>query len=185
MMSYRTVTTLAVVLLLFPLPALSSDTDVEEAYRIRMMRSLPAGRSLVVRGPSTERPGVILMGQRGYDDKNARLRAIKGEALTMEATGYSPRRPSTFPHTDGTTALGLPAGYGVVAVDPQVIPLGTRLYVEGYGYAIAADVGGAIQKRRIDLCFNSRKNALRFGREAVRVHIIGWGGAPSNALAKR
>ncbi len=54
----------------------------------------------------------------------------------------------------GLTATGIRAKYGVVAVDPRIIPLGTRLYIPGYGYAIAADTGGAIKGRRIDLCID-------------------------------
>jgi 3D (Asp-Asp-Asp) domain-containing protein len=53
-----------------------------------------------------------------------------------------------------------------------VIKLGTYVYVEGYGFAIAADTGGAIKGNRIDLCFNSRREALNFGRKTVKVHIL-------------
>jgi 3D (Asp-Asp-Asp) domain-containing protein len=60
----------------------------------------------------------------------------------------------------------------VVAVDPSVIPLGSRLFIEGYGYAIAGDTGGAIQGMRIDLCFNSYDEAIRFGRRTVKVYIV-------------
>ena len=64
---------------------------------------------------------------------------------------------------------------GVVAVDPRVIPLGTLLYVEGYGFAIASDIGSAIKGNKIDLCYTTRKEALRFGRKKVRVHIFAKG----------
>jgi 3D (Asp-Asp-Asp) domain-containing protein len=61
---------------------------------------------------------------------------------------------------------------GLVAVDPAQIPLGTRLYIEGYGYAIADDVGGAIKGNKIDLAFDNRADALQFGRRNVTVHIL-------------
>ena len=64
------------------------------------------------------------------------------------------------------------AGRGVVAVDPSVIPLGTHLYVEGYGYAVAGDTGGNIRGRRVDLCYNTYDEAIRFGRQQVRVFIL-------------
>jgi 3D (Asp-Asp-Asp) domain-containing protein len=64
------------------------------------------------------------------------------------------------------------ATYGLVAVDPRVIPLGTHLYVEGYGFALAADTGGAIKGNRIDLCYDSVAFANRFGRKKVRVHVL-------------
>ncbi|HET6947256.1 MAG TPA: 3D domain-containing protein, partial [bacterium] len=73
---------------------------------------------------------------------------------------------------DDVTALGIRAGFGVVAVDPAVIPLGSRLYIEGYGYAIAADTGSAIKGMRIDLGYDTKGQALRFGRRPVRVYII-------------
>lgn len=60
----------------------------------------------------------------------------------------------------------------VVAVDPSVIPLGTKLYIEGYGYAEAADTGGAIRGRKIDLFFNDNSDALSWGRRTVKVRIL-------------
>ncbi len=90
--------------------------------------------------------------------------------LEMEATAYTAHRSGGT--GTGRTASGLPAGYGLVAVDPRVIPFGTVLYIEGYGMAIAADRGRAIKGRRIDLYFHSRRAALQFGRRRVRVHIL-------------
>lgn len=91
--------------------------------------------------------------------------------LTMHASAYTPHRSGGGTGT-GYTATGLPAGYGLVAVDPRVIPLGTVLYIEGYGMAIAADTGRAIKGNKIDLCFATRRQALQFGRRKVRVHIL-------------
>lgn len=70
------------------------------------------------------------------------------------------------------TATGTGVYRGIVAVDPRVIPLGTRLYIEGYGPAVAADTGGAIRGNRIDLGFGSRAEAMQFGRRSVVVHIV-------------
>jgi len=95
-----------------------------------------------------------------------------GEVLYMEATGYDPGPRSCGRYASGYTAVGLRAGEGVVAVDPRVIPLGTRLYVEGYGECVAADVGGAIKGRRIDLGFDSYREAMNWGRRMVRVRIL-------------
>ena len=81
----------------------------------------------------------------------------------MEATAYS---------GGGTTASGMAAAVGRVAVDPRVIPLGTRLYIEGYGYAVAADTGGAIKGNRIDLFFETYDEAISFGRRKVTVYVL-------------
>lgn len=93
--------------------------------------------------------------------------------LTMEATAYEPSPVSCGPHARGFTATGMRADYGVVAVDPRVIPLGTRVYVEGYGTAIAADTGGAIKGNRIDLCYRTVHEAMQYGRRMTRVYILG------------
>ena len=88
----------------------------------------------------------------------------------MTATAYSAfKKGGGY----GTTASGRQARYGVVAVDPKVIPLGTNLYVEGYGYAVAADTGGAIKGNKIDLCFEkSNSELMKFGRQTVTVYIL-------------
>lgn len=89
----------------------------------------------------------------------------------MEATAYSP----TVQETDSdpwTTASGMKSGQGVVAVDPKVIPLGSKLYVEGYGYAIAGDTGGAIKGNRIDVFFYSPDETVRWGRRWIRVFVL-------------
>ncbi|MEQ1823047.1 MAG: 3D domain-containing protein [Fimbriimonadaceae bacterium] len=96
----------------------------------------------------------------------------RGEVLTMVATGYDTSQ-QTIPGGTGRTATGIPAEHGVCAVDPRVIKLGTRVYIEGYGEAICADTGGAIKGMRIDLCFDSRREALAWGRRTVKVHILG------------
>jgi len=91
-----------------------------------------------------------------------------GRVLVMVATGYSPQEPGL---TD-STATGLRAQHGVVAVDPRVIPLGTRVYVEGYGNAIAGDTGSAIKGNRIDLCFDTLAECNAYGKRTVKVEIL-------------
>jgi len=92
--------------------------------------------------------------------------------LDMIATAYDPGVKSCGRYANGYTSLGLKAGYGVVAVDPSVIPLGKRLYIEGYGYAIAGDVGSAIKGLKIDLGFDTYREAMNFGVRRVRVYIL-------------
>ncbi len=137
--------------------------------------ALPAGRELVIQGGRSGEDGsprVILRGNAQFRNKRLEEVLEKG-SMTMVATAYSPHFLDTAPYTDGYSAVGLPAEYGLIAVDPRVIPLGTLLYVEGYGYGIAADVGGAIKGNRVDLLYNSREDALLFGRQVREVHILG------------
>ena len=91
--------------------------------------------------------------------------------LTMIPTTYDPYNCGGDGR--GITATGLKARYGVVAVDPRFIPLGTKLYVDGYGYAIAADTGGAIKGNRIDLCVDSKHQARSIASyKPIHVYII-------------
>ncbi len=94
--------------------------------------------------------------------------------LSYESCGKRPGDPGY-----GITASGMKAAYGVVAVDRSVIPLGTRLYIEAhdgkswtYGYAVAGDTGSGIRGNRVDLFFNTRSEALAFGRKTANVYIL-------------
>jgi 3D (Asp-Asp-Asp) domain-containing protein/peptidoglycan hydrolase CwlO-like protein len=86
----------------------------------------------------------------------------RGGSLTVVATGYA---------LTGRTATGLPAGWGVVAVDPGVIPLGTHISIPGYGSGVAADTGSAIQGSMIDLWFPSVAQARAWGRRTVTITL--------------
>ncbi|NBG89073.1 3D domain-containing protein [Isachenkonia alkalipeptolytica] len=102
--------------------------------------------------------------------------------ITMEATAYTAGYESTGKRPGdpgyGVTRSGTRVRPGVVAVDPNVIPLGTKLYVESldgtrsYGYSTAEDTGGAIKGNRIDLYFENLSAAQRYGRRDVRVYVI-------------
>ena|GEM_PF-2700077 len=86
------------------------------------------------------------------------------KTMEVEATAYT--------YTGYPTATGLWPREGLIAVDPRVIPLGTELYVEGYGYAVAADTGGAIKGNIIDVFFPSLQRCIEWGRRTVTIHII-------------
>ena len=105
----------------------------------------------------------------GQSVKNSNGEPSKySKVLTVEATAYS----SQDPGNGNYTATGSRLKKGIVSVDPRLIPLGTKLYVEGYGYAVADDVGGAIKGHRIDLAYDSRSEALQFGRQTVKVYVL-------------
>jgi len=92
--------------------------------------------------------------------------------FTLLATAYGP--PTVDRHVPSwITASGKRVKYGLVAVDPKVIPLGSKLWVEDYGFAIAADTGSMIKGHRIDLFFfNSLKELKKFGKQYVTVYLL-------------
>lgn len=100
-------------------------------------------------------------------------RVISRGNQTYEYTEVLAMKASAYTHTGSNTASGTKpkAGY-TVAVDPSVIPLGSMLYVDGYGYAKAEDTGGAIDGNRIDLFFNSEQECLNWGVRTVRVYVL-------------
>lgn len=85
-----------------------------------------------------------------------------GSKMTVSSTGYC---------LVGYTATGVPTSPGVVAVDPTVIPLGTRMYVPGYGEGVAADTGSAVKGRTIDVWFSSCADAMAWGRRTVTITL--------------
>ena len=87
----------------------------------------------------------------------------KGQQLTVSATCYCLK---------GSTASGLPVGPGIMATDPSVIPLGTRAYVPGYGNAVAADTGSAVNGLTIDLWVADCSKAAAYGRQTLTITIL-------------
>lgn len=79
---------------------------------------------------------------------------------------------TAYTYTGNNTFTGEPPGPGTVAVDPRVIPLGTRLYIDGYGYGRAMDIGSAIKGHRVDVFFPTRQEAVQWGRRTVNVYIL-------------
>jgi 3D (Asp-Asp-Asp) domain-containing protein/peptidoglycan hydrolase CwlO-like protein len=86
-----------------------------------------------------------------------------GTKMTVSSTGYCLR---------GTTATGIPVAWGVIATDPTVIPLGTRMFVPGYGQGVAADTGSAVKGAIIDLWFPTCAQAIQWGRRTVTITLL-------------
>jgi len=106
--------------------------------------------------------------------------ALVGLVLGLEGSAFGqPQAPRAYRlkvdavayYLPGSTALGVPVRKGVVAVDPRLIPLGTKLHVPGYGPGLAADIGYAIQGRVIDLWFPSTAKARQWGRRTVTITV--------------
>lgn len=143
--------------------------ELVQSWRVSFENGKPVGKELVDSQRTEPVHALFHMGQAGF--ATSRGSFMRHKVLTMHATAYDPSAGrgsrATF-----RTATGRRAEFGVVAVDPRVIPLHSLLYIEGYGFAIAADRGSAIKGNRIDLCKDSRWEALQFGRRQVRVHIL-------------
>lgn len=96
--------------------------------------------------------------------------AQSGRTVTVEATAYSTNQPELSSTT--ATGINLHENPNVIAVDPSVIPLGSTVYIPGYGTYIAGDTGGAIQGNRIDIHITDLNQAVQFGRKTLEVQIL-------------
>ncbi len=93
------------------------------------------------------------------------------QVLDMTATAYAPG-PLDNGKWNNQTYMGGLVQKGVAAVDPRVIPMGAKIWIPGYGEALAVDQGGAIKGNRIDLAFNDRQQALDYGIQNVKVYVL-------------
>lgn len=124
--------------------------EVEKNLVTREVIEAPVNRIVVY--------GSTMVASRGGEDIRY------SQSLDMLASAYT--------YTGNNTASGVAPYYGVAAVDTSQIPLGTKLYVEGYGHATALDRGGAIRGNRIDLFFGTRGEAMNWGLRWVKVYVL-------------
>lgn len=136
--------------------------------------------------PQLNSSSIITLAKEGINNAKSRIAELNApsipsgstevgsaiKTLTMESTAY---------YGHGITAMGLkpirdPNGISTVAVDPSVIPLGSKVYVSGYGVAIASDTGGAIKGNIIDVFLNSYEECMSWGRRQVTVQILAYPG---------
>ena len=160
----------------------------ETIAAVRRRRSLTAQRLAVLQSQAHEaerRSADITTGstQAGAATSGGAASVEEAPAASTTASPAAPPPASTGTrtlladvvayHLTGKTASGIPVGMGVIAVDPTVIPLGTRVFVPGYGPAVAADVGSAVKGNIIDLWMPSTARARAWGRRAVTITIYG------------
>ena len=145
-----------------------TETEIKTVYVGGKVSSITEGEPVVVKKAvnkvkkkGTKKPEPVVPAVKTNRGKFEILRE-----LSMKATAYT--------ETGNRTASGMKAAVGVVAVDPKVIPLGSKLYIEGYGYAVAGDTGGAIKNNRIDLFFNTERECVNYGvKNNVKVYVLG------------
>lgn len=136
----------------------------KQTWRIRYEDGVEVSRNCVAKEVLIETAeGVIQYGTQGTISRGGQnLRFSR--ALDMVSTAYT--------YTGYNTATGVSPGPGVVAVDPRVIPLGTRLYVDGYGKGVALDTGGLIKGNKVDLFYETEEQAINWGVRKTRVYIL-------------
>jgi 3D (Asp-Asp-Asp) domain-containing protein len=144
--------------------ALARSIKLERAPQTAAAETAAGTPTLPAQAPALSVTPTAAPGAQQLDAAPPALAATGGQTITVVATGYA---------LQGTTATGLPVGYGVAAVDPSVIPLGTHFDVPGYGQAVAADTGGAIVGGRIDLWFPSVAQADAWGVRTVTIDVAG------------
>ncbi|HZG72465.1 MAG TPA: 3D domain-containing protein [Chondromyces sp.] len=140
-------------------------TSVDQLKKWNNLKSnnIAVGKNLIVSADSTPKKTTI-----SSTDKSKEVvkeLRVSSSAYTANCKGCS-----------GITATGINLKKNpnakVIAVDPKVIPLGTKVYVEGYGEAVAGDKGGAIKGNKIDVHMATKKEALNWGRRTVTVKIL-------------
>jgi 3D (Asp-Asp-Asp) domain-containing protein len=100
---------------------------------------------------------------------------VKEDAFVVPPTSYV----ATAYSLRGRTASGLMVGKGLIAADPRVLPLGSRVRLEAGAYSgeyLVADTGGLVKGRRIDIWTPSSREAMRFGRRTVKLTVLSLGG---------
>lgn len=121
--------------------------------------------------PKDQNPAVKEASANAVSEQSAKKQSV-AKNLTVTATAYT----ASCEGCSGITAAGVNLKENpdakVIAVDPSVIPLGTKVYVEGYGYATAADTGGAIKGNKIDVFIPTQSAAMAWGKRQVNVQIL-------------
>lgn len=149
---------------------------VSVEYEVTKENGVEVGRTLVSKTVVQEKQDkvvavgtkVVQVASRGQNSSAP----TGGTELTVESTAYT----AYCNGCSGKTATGFDLRSNpdakVIAVDPRVIPLGTKVWVEGYGYAVAADTGGAIKGNKIDVFFPDKSQAYKWGRKKVKIRVL-------------
>lgn len=152
------------------------EIKTKEIYKKDELQSQEIIEEKVTKQPITE---II---EKGTKKKLNTIKTEKGtfvvnNKINMKSTAYTAGMESTGKKPGdegyGLTASGMKAKKGIVAVDTSIIPFGTELYIEGYGYAIAGDTGSAIKGNKIDVFLDDYEDAKKYGVRNVNVYVLG------------
>ncbi|SDN39383.1 3D (Asp-Asp-Asp) domain-containing protein [Fictibacillus solisalsi] len=139
--------------------ALYSDNGVR--VKTEVQSAAPAQKTATASAPKAE-----------AQETKAPAQKKQGKTISVESTAYTASCNGCSGVTANGTNLKSNPNAKVIAVDPDVIPLNSKVYVEGYGYATAADTGGAINGNRIDVFYPSKDTANQWGRKTVKVTVL-------------
>lgn len=154
--------------------------EITKTYEVIYEDGKETGRKLIDKEVTKEaQTKIVLKGTKvkapsSFGSKMSKEELAGAKCISVVATAYCNT-------SDGgqITATGTKTGFGIVAVDPRVIPLGTKLYITSadgsyvYGYCVAGDTGGAIKGNRVDLFLGSESECRAFGRRPMQVYILG------------
>ncbi|APC07245.1 3D domain-containing protein [Neomoorella thermoacetica] len=136
----------------------------EETYRVILEDGQEVKRELVSTKTLKEPvPEIVAVGAMDTASRG-------GQSFRFERVFWA--TATAYTHSGAPTATGAYPRVGTIAVDPAVVPLGTRLYVEGYGYGIAQDIGSAIKGDRIDVFLDTEADTRRWGVRRVKVYVL-------------
>ncbi len=142
---------------------------IVKTYKVIVRDNKTVSKKLISTERIEPKPTIFEIGRSGFRTSRGAF-TVKG-VRTMTATAYMPY-DGISRNGPPLTKLGIVATYGCIAVDPRQIPLGTWLYVEGYGVGYACDTGGAIKGNIIDVCVLDKRTMYNWGRRKVKVHIL-------------
>ncbi|MEB1805733.1 MAG: LysM peptidoglycan-binding domain-containing protein [Bacillaceae bacterium] len=147
-------------------PSVPDEPVQEEAVPDEPIKEEPVKEEPVKEEPAAEEAMKEEAASKPASDDNVAME------LTMTATAYT----ASCEGCSGITSTGINLidnpEKKVISVDPSVIPLGSKVYVEGYGYAIAGDTGGAIQGNKIDIFIPNKQDAINWGVKEVNVKVF-------------
>ncbi|HJV31966.1 MAG TPA: LysM peptidoglycan-binding domain-containing protein [Bacillales bacterium] len=144
--------------------------------QVKAAESTPVSTQAVAKSKQsvqeTKQPAPKINTVTKVNNKPVPVKKANNKVITVKATAYT----ASCKGCSGVTRTGVDLKSNpnskVISVDPTVIPLGSKVYVEGYGYATAADTGGAIKGNRIDVFIPSQSNAIQFGAKQLKVTIL-------------